>query len=524
MQVAALVSRARLSRVSAVVRHFGAVVGAGPAGKVWPTSAAAVADIKDGSSIASSGFGLCGIPENLIRALATGKHQPKQLDVVSNDAGTVDYGLGMLLTNKQVTRLRASYVGEHKKIAELLLTGVMELEMVPQGTLAEKLRSGGAGIPAIFVATGVDTVVQHGAFPKRYDSEGHVASWTEPKETRVFNGKTYLLEETITTDFALIKGWKADTLGNVVFRSTARNFNPDCAKAGRVCIVEVEEIVAAGELKPDDIHLPGVYVHRVVKGEVYERRIEKLTTRPRPVVSGDAAAAAVDVDKGSTSSSLRSPAYHVIAKRAAKEFKDGMYVNLGIGVPTLASNYIPEGVSVDLQSENGLMRMGPYPYEGEHDADLINAGKETVSYLPGSSIFSSSDSFAMIRGGKVDLTILGTLEVSQTGDISNWVVPGKVIKGMGGAMDLVAGCKRVIVTTTHLQKSGKSKILKKNTLPLTGRGVASLIITELAVFEVLPERKGLLLIEHAEGVSVEEIRAKTDADFIVSQHLRVMQQ
>jgi len=487
-------------------------------GKVWPSSAAAVADIKDGASIASSGFGLCGIPENLIRALATGPNKPKNLDLVSNDAGTAEYGLGMLLTNKQVSRLRASYVGEHKKINELMLTGAMELELIPQGTLAEKLRSGGAGIPAIYVPTGVGTAVQHGSFPKRHDASGNVVAWTQEKETRIFNDKTYLLEETITTDYAIIKGHKADTMGNVVFHSTARNFNPDCARAGRVCIVEVEEIVEPGVLKPDEIHLPGVYVHRIVKGELYERRIEKLTTRSRPggTASGEGGTGG--------SGTLRSPAYHVIARRAAREFKEGMYVNLGIGVPTLASNYIPPGMQVDLQSENGLLKMGPYPFEGEHDSELVNAGKETVSYLPGSSIFSSSDSFGMIRGGKIDLTILGTLEVSSTGDVSNWVVPGKVIKGMGGAMDLVAACKRVVIVTTHCQKNGKSKILKKNTLPLTGRGVANCIITELAVFEVLPERKGLILIEHAEGVTVDEIRSKTEASFVVSPHLRVMQQ
>lgn len=501
-----------LNRRNSLLRRF---TQSSTTSKVWPSSSAAVADITDGASIAFGGFGLCGIPENLIKALANGTNRPSKLDCISNDAGTVDYGLGILISNKQVARLRASYVGEHKKIADLMTSGALELELVPQGTLAEKLRSGGAGIPAIYVPAGVDTVVQHGTHPKKYDNSGHISAWTEPKESRVFNGKTYLLEESITADYALIKGFKADTAGNVVFKDTARNFNPDCAKAGRCTIVEVEEIVEAGTLKPDEIHLPGIYVNRIVKGEVFERRIEKLTIRPRPTSASDAPL---------LTNSLRSPAYHIIARRAAKEFKNGMYVNLGIGVPTLASNYIPPGVSVELQSENGLLGMGPYPYEDEYDADLINAGKETVSYLAGSSTFSSSDSFAMIRGGHVDLTILGTLEVSQGGDIANWVIPGKMIKGMGGAMDLVAACKRVVIVTTHTQKNGKSKILKKCSLPLTGRGVVDLIVTELAVFEVLPERKGLMLIEHAEGVSVEEIRAKTDASFVISPRLGVMSQ
>ena len=506
--------------------------------KVYASSNDAVADIPSGASIASGGFGLCGIPENLIKALRYGPNQPAGLDCISNDAGTMDYGLGLLLNNNQVARLRASYVGENKVIAKLLTTGVMELELVPQGTLAEKLRSGGAGIPAIWVPTGgmsthliitksfltalstsqVDTLVHHGNLPKKYDTEGNVTSWTQPKEMRVFKGKEYLLEETITADYALIKGWKADTCGNVVFRSTARNFNPDCARAARCCIVEVEQIVEPGDLRPDDIHLPGIYVHRVVKGEVYERRIEKVATRPR-------SPAVAEVDPAAASTSLRSPQYHTIARRAAREFRDGMHVNLGIGAPTLAANYIPAGMEVDLQSENGLMKMGPYPFDDqEPDADLVNAGKETVSYLPGSSVFCSSDSFAMIRGQHIDLTILGTLEVSQAGDVANWIVPGKMIKGMGGAMDLVAACKRVVIVTTHTQKNGLSKILKTCSLPLTGKGVADLIITELAVFCVLPERQGLMLMEHAPGVSVDEIRNKTDASFVISPTLQVMLQ
>ena len=214
----------------------------------------------------------------------------------------------------------------------------------------------------------------------------------------------------------------------------------------------------------------------------------------------------------------------VIARRVALEFKDGDYVNLGIGVPTYASNFVPEGIEVTLHSENGLLGVGPYPLEGQADSDLINAGKETVTYLPGSSVFSSDDSFAIVRGGHLDVTVLGTLQVAANGDVANWGIPGKKINGMGGAMDLVAGCDNVIIATTHCEKSGQSKVVETCSLPLTGKGVASMIITELAVFEVLKGGKGLVLLEHAEGVTVEEIRAKTGAKFTVSPNLRVMQQ
>ena len=204
---------------------------------------------------------------------------------------------------------------------------------------------------------------------------------------------------------------------------------------------------------------------------------------------------------------------NAIAKRIAREVKDGMYVNLGIGIPTLVANFIPKGVNVTLQSENGILGMGPFPYEGEEDADMINAGKQTVTLLPGSAIFDSAMSFGMIRAQKVDLTILGAMEVSETGDIANWKIPGKMVKGMGGAMDLVASAKNIIVAMQHVNKAGESKLLPKCTLPLTGIKCIKRIVTELAVLDVTPN--GFKLLERAPGVSIEEIKKATAGKLIV---------
>ena len=451
------------------------------------------------------GFGLCGIPETLIKSLASDYPQVKNLTAVSNNAGVDGFGLGMLLESGQIKRMVSSYVGENKTFERMYLGGKLEVELTPQGTLAERLRAGGSGIPAFFTPTAAGTVIAAGGFPIKYKSDGSgaVEISSKPRETRLFNGREYVMEEAIVGDISLVKAWKADTRGNLVFRGTARNFNPDCAKSGKFCIAEVEHIVEAGELHPDEVHLPGIFVHRVVKATSNEKRIEQRTEQ----AEGDNNANAKPVLKGERGR---------IVRRAAKEFKDGMYVNLGIGIPTQASNYLPDGVRIELQSENGLMGMGPFPKKGEADPDWINAGKQTVTPVLGAATFSSSDSFGMIRGGKVNLTILGGMQVSANGDLANWIIPGKMVKGMGGAMDLVgAPGARVVVTMEHTAKGGEHKILSECNLPLTGKGVVDLIITDMCVFEVDKKNGGLKLIEIAKGLTVDDIKKATGAPFTV---------
>lgn len=286
------------------------------------------------------------------------------------------------------------------------------------------------------------------------------------------------------------------------------------AKAARLTIVEAENIVPIGSIDPNEVHLPGIYVDRIVPATAAKHiEIKKLRS---PSDSGES-----NTGKAPSADAARRTR---IAKRAAKELKNGYYVNLGVGLPTMAPSFLPSDVKVWLQSENGILGMGPYPTEEEVDADIVNAGKETVTLLPGAATFDSAESFGMIRGGHVDVSILGALQVSASGDLANYMIPGKVFKGMGGAMDLVSNPDqtKVVVATEHVAKDGSPKIVQDCQLPLTGAKCVSTIITDLCVFQVDRRRGELWLTEVAEGVEIEEIKAKTDAKFKVADQIFTM--
>jgi 3-oxoacid CoA-transferase len=448
--------------------------------KSFPDAAAALAGLlSDGMTIMAGGFGLCGIPMSLIEAIrASGV---RDLTVISNNAGIDGHGLGILLETRQIRKMISSYVGENRLFAEQYLAGELELEFNPQGTLAERIRAGGAGIPAFFTRTGVGTLVADG------------------KEVRSFGGLDHVMETGLFADLAIVHAHKADSEGNLVFRKTARNFNP---------------MMATPRASP--LPRPSIWSRPARSTQMASIRPESMCSASYMCRTPKSASSSAPCARPAR---WRTPdmawTREQMAARAAREIRDGFYVNLGIGIPTLVANYIPEGVDVTLQSENGMLGMGPFPREGEEDADLINAGKQTITELPKTSYFSSADSFAMIRGGHIDLSILGAMQVSQAGDIANWMIPGKMVKGMGGAMDLVAGVKRVVVVMEHAAR-GEPKLLKSCTLPLTGQRVVDLVITDLGVFRLAREGAArMTLTELADGVALEEVRARTEASFDV---------
>jgi 3-oxoacid CoA-transferase len=325
-----------------------------------------------------------------------------------------------------------------------------------------------------------------------------------------------VLEEAITCQYALVRAWKGDRHGNLVFHNSARNFNTLAATAGQVTIAEVEELVEPGEIDPNDVHLPGIYVHRVLaltSDQANDKRIEKRTTRPRNNSTSSTASAGTEVGDVDAHAARIRLTREQMAERASRELSGGDYVNLGIGLPSLVPAYVPDQVEINFQSENGVLGMGDHPYEGEEDADLVNAGKATVTLQPGASIFDSATSFGMIRGGKIDAAILGAMQVAASGDLANWMIPGKMIKGMGGGMDLVGGAKKVIVLMEHVAKDGSLKVVDECLLPITGLGAVHRIITDLCVFDVGAD--GLTLRELFPGVTIDYLRERTEPRFVI---------
>ncbi|KND91911.1 Succinyl-CoA:3-ketoacid coenzyme A transferase 1, mitochondrial [Tolypocladium ophioglossoides CBS 100239] len=491
--------------------------------KVFDTADDAVADVRSGSTLLSSGFGLCGIAgtsprpahQTLIEALnRRGADRLHSLTAVSNNAGMEGLGgLSILTKAGQVNRLILSYLGNNKVLEKKYLSGELAVELCPQGTLGERLRAGGAGIPAFFTPTGAHTLLEKGEIPIRLDASGKVLESGRPRETREFGGRSCLLETALTGDVAILRAWKVDKAGNCVFRYTTKAFGPLMAKAAMLTIVEAENIVEIGAIHPDAVDLPGIYVDRIVRATT-ERKIEILKLRDAGA-DGDAAPA----------KSAAQERRDRIGRRAARELKQGYCVNLGVGIPTLAATFIPPGRSVWIQSENGILGMGPHPTRDEVDPDIVNAGKETVTLVPGASCFDSSESFGMIRGGHVDVSILGALQVSAAGDLANYMIPGKAFKGMGGAMDLVANpdSTKIVVATEHVAKDGSSKVVQRCGLPLTGARVVSTIITDMCVFQVDREKGTLTLTELAPGVDVEQVRSRTEADFTVAEDVTTME-
>lgn len=458
--------------------------------KVVESVEEALADVPNGARIMFGGFGLCGIPENMIAEL--GKKGTKDLTVISNNCGNAGRGLALLLKNRQVKKCICSFVGGNPDLEEQILSKQVEVELTPQGTLAERIRAKGAGIPAFFTPTGVGTPIAEG------------------KQTLEKDGRTYIMETAIDADFAMIRAYKGDTEGNLIFKKSARNFSPMMAMAASVTIAEVEHLVPAGEIDPDEVHLPGVFVQKIFQGKKFDNPLEKVTLAQPEGSSGGAVS---PVNKPLTRRQM--------AWRAAQTLPDGGYVNLGIGVPTLVADYLPTERGIRLHSENGVMGVGPYPTEDQVEYYLINAGKETITLNPGASIFDSSMSFAMIRGGHLDWAILGALQVSQKGDLANWMIPGEKVNGMGGAMDLARGAKNTMILTTHTDKKGTPKLVAECEFPLTAPGTVTKVVTDLAVIAI--DKDGFLVEEMIDGLTREELQAKTGAPLRFADDLKIIQ-
>lgn len=429
--------------------------------------------VKDGDTLLQGGFGMTGNPVHLMHALA--EIGTKNLTFIGNNTGEAGLGGGRLLRNGQLKKMIGSFFTSNPDAVKAAQSGQVEYELLPQGTLAEAIRAGGAGIGGFYTPTSAGTLIAEG------------------RETKIIDGEEQVFIKGIRGNVAFIRAWRADTAGNLQYRMTENNFNKAMATAADLVIAEVEEIVPVGEIAPEFVHTSGCFVDYLVEAKI---TLEDLGS-----------SASVSTSKKVDESRMN------MARRALAELKKGDVVNLGIGIPTLVADLITDEHGIILHTENGMLGVGPVPTDGGGAMDYpVNAGKIPVTALKGSSYFDSADSFAMIRGGHVDTAIMGGLEVDESANLANWAVPGKPLLGVGGAMDLAKGAKRLIITMTHSNPDGSSKIVPKCVLPLTASGVVDLVITDLAVFSFTEGK--LTLIEIMPGSSLEEVRAKTSANFV----------
>jgi 3-oxoacid CoA-transferase len=466
-----------------------------PTGKVT-TAAEAVADIEDGASIGVAGFGLSHrYPSTLIAAL--GAKGSRGLTVYCNGLGQPGFPTGHLLAdNHQIAHLVTCFSARPGVVSEAekqIAAGELTLEMVPQGTLVERMRAGGAGLAAIYTPTGYGSEIADG------------------KDIRYFDGRPYVLERAITTDFALIRAAKADHFGNVTFRGGSQNFNVSFAKAARVTIVEAEEIVPTGEIAAHEVDLPGVFVTRVVPITVAMdvHSLPKRANRP----------------PSSAREYLGKPALTraEIGRRTAALLPDDAVVNLGAGLPVQVANYVDDRPVV-LHAENGLLNYGGADSSDDFDADLHDAGGQFVTLRPGTSFFDSVTSFEIARGGRLYAVVLGSYQVGGNGDLANWSAPGMIGGGIGGAMDLTAGAQHVFVTLEHTDSKGRPKLVERCEFPLTMPNCVDAIITDLALLR-RPDRSSRFTLEEvAAGFTVDEVLILTGMTVDVADEVGVMQQ
>jgi 3-oxoacid CoA-transferase len=446
--------------------------------KVFPSPEAALADLHDGASIAVSGFGTSyGFACSLL--VAARDKGVRNLTLVCNSLGAVGQLRGMLLvTSGQCRRLIVSFSsrpGMRTPADDLIESGELEVELVPQGTLVERMRAAGAGIPAFYTPTGVGTSIADG------------------KEVRCFNGKPHILEQALPVDYALLRGYRADALGNVELRGSSRNFVPAFAKAARVAIVEVDEIVGVGDIPAERVGLPGILVARVVMKTV------------EPDEGGLAPRRAADKPRQYHGKAAWSRSE--MARRTAALLAEGSYVNLGTGIPTLVSNYI-EGRDITLHGENGILGYGGMVAGDQIDHDVFNASGQFVSALPGASFFDSVASFEMARGGKLHAVVLGAYQVDQAGNLANYSLGDPRLGGIGGAMDLVAGKQTLIVMMEHRDSQDRPKLVQRIGYPITGVACVDVVVTDLAI---LRRVDGEFVIEEvADGFSFDEVQALTE--------------